>query len=496
MVWSLAVSAAVWGRAVTRLRRFVLVGVLAAFSLAPVVLVGGAASAATGSTVTCQVAFPSGVPAGETTSLAYVASCDTYSGWVASKYYVVGRMDFFLSYGSRFIEIKLEDLPTSGSFSWGWNGGGGPNGALGCANASGTTVTDNGQGTAPLCYPAQVCTTLGDSACPDGVNNGSSPLPNEVYNSDPWYSAPVSVVGTAQISTIAGQAVPCTLVNIAGYYANATQLGSPGSGSSQSWTYTADFSGGATTVVADPMDGTTPQQTIEGDTFGADATVYGNPQTPLTVTVTPAQGHGPNNVVLYCYSPQTGWVTWGSPNSSGNTGQSGITLPPVLTTGSGAFSLSACLAGAGWSLFDPASWVTGALTDGQCLLQWLFEPSSSSLSAAADVFGVSSNTPTGSVGVVTFLGALTKTAAVFPYSEVSQIQTAADGGGCSLPGTLNSPVTVGGQSVSACTILDSYQSVPGNASAAISLVKLVETAFVYLGAALLIWHFFRRVLSS
>jgi hypothetical protein len=255
---------------------------------------------------------------------------------------------------------------------------------------------------------------------------------------------------------------------------------------SKSYGYTFDYSGGVDMIVVDPEDGNPVTQVIPGTgtDVGTDATIASATGSPQTVSIVPTvlavdpQFFCVFNGVVYPWGDAFG----GQPQGNG-TGLDGITPP---TAGSG-FSLSQCFAAAGWSLFDPVSWVLGSLHDLLCIAEWAVVPSQSSLSGFTGLFRVSSDGGTGAVGVGPWIGSLTTFATGFPASEVSSIKTAADSGSCSLGPT----VPVDGHSFTACSALAA-----GGGSTSWSLIdSIVSVTFlVLIGMAL--FHLIRRAFSG
>jgi hypothetical protein len=218
-----------------------------------------------------------------------------------------------------------------------------------------------------------------------------------------------------------------------------------------------------------------------------------------TVIATP-----PTVIGAWCYDPSNGWTNWGNllsvalaPGAPVGGDPGAPTTPlgnPNTVPGAAGFSWADCTLGdgIGWA---PTSWVPGLVTLVKCAAQWLFIPTGPSVSSLTNIFGITSNAPTGAVGVAAYLGAMAKGAASFPASEVATIQSVASGGGCSLPGTMGNAFTISGQSVSACTVLTGYTHAPANALSAIGIVALILNVVVYIFAAFMLWHFFRKIIS-
>lgn len=221
----------------------------------------------------------------------------------------------------------------------------------------------------------------------------------------------------------------------------------------------------------------------------------------------------------WCYGGSSyGWVNWGTSDALNNlfngaplTDIPGVTCGSGTTLGEavacengtdappsgdgGAFPLGECFSSQGMSLYDPVSWVTGLVKWGTCSVKWLLEPSSSTISNAEQTFGITSNAPTGSVPAAEWLGAMAKGVAAFPFAEAADIQTVADGGGCSL-GLYTAGDTIDGHTLNTCDILTSLNSLPSAATAGISWVQVVLSAIIYMFAALLLFFVIRDMIAK
>ena len=331
--------------------------------------------------------------------------------------------------------------------------------------------------------------------------------------------------GTATLVTAFGSTPapsPCSLVSISG------NTSSPTSNGTAVYNYTVNFSGGAQAIVAND-DGTqtaeliigTTEPTVEGEAFATDASlatsgssfvggipigtawgVSGQISTPanIAVTFTSTATVDPD---FLCWDNSTqGWVDWGLLSALGQSGLPYIGQNPIsqpVVTGNGptdycAFDQwTASVDTSGWGYLNPVTWVEGGLLMAKGLIFCLFVPTSSNVSALANTFGVSSNAPTSSVGVSGYLGAMAKGVVSFPATEVSAISSAAAGGGCS--GDLAGTDTLDGHAISACTILAASSTFTGGGASALSDVALLLSVAVYVFAAVMLWHFFRKIVS-
>lgn len=262
-------------------------------------------------------------------------------------------------------------------------------------------------------------------------------------------------------------AADCTLVSITGPANEPTQV------SGSDYVYTIDFVGDVDGIVAiddnDTSSGTSFSQ--YGKSFELPVIQDYDPgpalDSPQSIEYQAETGDVVNPD-FWCEAQGT-WYHWGTYSSIG-----GLNNPVDTNSGTGngsgsggAFGLGTCFASAGWSLTDPVTWVTGALHDGQCILQWLFEPTSSSVQSVEQVFGLSNTSGecTGAVGATQWVGCIGKGVLGTPVNDVTAFQSAVDSTGTSCSNSqvgsnsgvfaVDNPVT--GRpvdSISFCTVLD------------------------------------------
>lgn len=197
-------------------------------------------------------------------------------------------------------------------------------------------------------------------------------------------------------STWSGGASPCTLYSVTGDGSEPVQQ------ASSSTPYTLSFSSADAIVAVDDAYTTGSPVDVYGKSFVLpgleDMKAGGNLSSPGIISFQAAVGDVVNPD-FWCYSTSGGWVQWGtfgSIQSSGGTctgsncgAGGGGPGSPGSGTG-GPFSLGSCLDGTGFSWTDPTTWVLGGIKDMGCVLQWLFEPSSSSWQSLQNVFGFTS----------------------------------------------------------------------------------------------------------
>jgi hypothetical protein len=311
-------------------------------------------------------------------------------------------------------------------------------------------------------------------------------------------------------------ATPCTLYSISG------NDNSPTSDGSTSYDYTI-ASYGATLVVANDVSDTstggtltmtaaendttgTWTQPIYGKDFANDATVDEELPTlgdPFTLSVTFVSGSAVDPD-FWCYDG-TSWTDWGTVatlpggSSPGGPPVVGGNPNPSCTVNCGAFSLAECLDSATnqMSLDDPYSWVSGGVSMGTCALQYLFVPTTGSVSSLADTFGITSNAPTGTDSASQWLGAMSKSVTAFPFATVAAIQSTTDAGGCSLSFLSGATDTLGGHTIGVCTILEAAGSGLGSAGESdVSWLLVILTVIVYAFGALLLFHFVRQMVKE
>jgi hypothetical protein len=181
---------------------------------------------------------------------------------------------------------------------------------------------------------------------------------------------------------------PCTLLDV-------TQSVNPGgkytSGQSYSWSFV--YVGAADQVAVDPSDttgdnvgqiglpsGGTPFGVFN---LGTDSVVVPAPTNALAVVAVTFTTTGNWDPYFYCEAGGTA-VWWGDALTPPSGTPADAPLPGGPGSDGGGDSGSAsCFAAAGWSLTNPVSWVTGALHDGECILEFLFIPNNVTASALA-----------------------------------------------------------------------------------------------------------------
>ncbi len=233
-------------------------------------------------------------------------------------------------------------------------------------------------------------------------------------------------------------------------------------------------------------------------TLESDASVSQAGPSPFTMSFSPGVS-GVTDPILYCEDAQGAVYDLGTLSewTSGSSVCADPANPGCSTEGS--FNLGDCFASAGWSLTDPVSWVTGALSDGACVTEWLVIPSQSIVQSTEDQFGVSSSTPaSGGDSASQWLGTFAGAATSIPTTDVSAMQSYADSGSCSLPG--NGTITISGHSFSACDIFTETNPSSSSNSTAVNtglgIIRDLLSALVYLAAVIGLVGLVRRTLAS
>lgn len=250
-------------------------------------------------------------------------------------------------------------------------------------------------------------------------------------------------------------------------------------------------------VVLDPDDGSTPTQTISGQSFSKDARGYVKPASPLVASVIPAAGWNALQTIgpqLWCYNGSN-WVDWGSVSDSGAGSGSG-----GGSNGGGTFDLSTCLGSSGMDLYNPVTWVTGLAYDTVCLLQWLFVPSSASVASLENSFGFGSGytvcSSGGSASMVQWFSCMTQSVVAAPSTVVNTMQTVADSGGCTFPSGISTSWTVGHTTITPCSLVADAQLPAGPAGNMEAIIEAILSAFLLLAVAYALFHLLRRVVQG
>ena len=191
---------------------------------------------------------------------------------------------------------------------------------------------------------------------------------------------------------------------------------------------------------------------------------------------------------------------WGGPVSDTVSGLAALDPGTAVEPGStgGSFDWGTCVRGASWDLFSPASWVVGAVTDGKCAMEWLFDPCAQTGSCTAVVnleqslgIGVGASGESGEPAPA-WVASMSVMMAQLPSSAVEQIQTAADTRGCSAPGDFQ----LGSHSFSLCGAFAAVSSAGPGVSGAWVIVGDVVAAGLVIILLLGLFHMIRRMLSS
>jgi len=424
--------------------------------------------------------------------------------YVPAGSYTVGR-PFAVScvasiypYGSASAAQSLPSLYSSSAvYSW--------DGALCSSGGVSLMIGFGGLNTYSLNY---------DSACPQTTALG-------VWINGPYNSA--TEIQCSSVDSINGNYRPCSNVLVAGD-GNAQ----PGASYSYNFQWEGQCTEFAIASQIDPTFSTAPQDYTPSLSTGSSSLSYvfdgftaGNSSgglfslsvnltnwtySPLPVFWTTF----PDQAEVWAAYGKVGSLTWvdvgplaGLLSSSGfsSTGVAptypGSTYSSAGGGSSPPGSFGACVASAGMSLTDPLSWVTGAMEIGRCTLVVLFVPSSASVSSLTNLFGITSNDPTGSVGASAWLGSMVRILASAPASEVAAVQTVADSGSCYANAPSVPSMTIGGQSIGVCAILSAPSTVTNqNASGWLTFLKDVLSVAIYGGAALLLFGLVRRMLGS
>ena len=211
---------------------------------------------------------------------------------------------------------------------------------------------------------------------------------------------------------------------------------------------------------------------------------------------------------LWCYTGSS-WVDWGMATSDP---YSGVITPPVVvqpvgtgstqcSTDGGAFCLYTCITGAGMSLYNPVSWVTGAFYWITCGVRWVFQPSRETWQGLTNQFGLGGAAVCSSgakASITQLFGCMAGGVVVAPAADVAAIKSAASSGSCSATTGGTSALVIAGQSVTACSLVaDTGNSdFSSGASGSLSDIEVVETAAVYIFAALALIFFIRGTLRG
>ena len=222
-----------------------------------------------------------------------------------------------------------------------------------------TESIDNGSGDSP---------TYNENLLGMSCATGSPAAFRAVMPSDYWEG------GSSADTTVS----PCTLVSVHLPAGPATQ--------GVAYSPTFDYAGTVDQIVVDPNDATSgtiavaggPPEGVNVDTDSTIVNATGSPQTVSATSTNIGYGLGPTatttDPVFYCVAGGKVYA-WGDGIGGDPSSDSGGLAPdPTSPNGGGSFDEGQCFASAGWSLDNPVSWVTGALHDGQCILEWLFIP--------------------------------------------------------------------------------------------------------------------------
>lgn len=320
--------------------------------------------------------------------------------------------------------------------------------------------------------------------------------------------------GTYQDSTTAGTAGGSGYIDNGGTvqggnYPACTFAGASGStgqtgDGTTSFDVTVAYEGSVTGLVAvdDSAPSGTDAETIDGKAFnGLLDYIAGPVPDPADIEGVPISGDT-WNPDIWCDNSGT-WTDWGKVSS--------LVANPLGagTTGTDPGTIS-CYQTSGMTLTDPVSWITGAWRDGECLIKQLFEPSSASVEAIQETFGLGgSATCTGALGIAAWTGCLSKAVIATPSTDVASFKTAVDGGACSnsLLGTSGvwqlqavNRISAPSASFGMCSVL--LDATPGAAdsssgtNSAESLVQELLTAAVYIFAILWLVQFLRKTIRS
>jgi hypothetical protein len=276
--------------------------------------------------------------------------------------------------------------------------------------------------------------------------------------------------------------IPCVLVS-------STPLSTATADGKTSYPVTLNFTGPADAIWADPVDESTPEQTLPGgDTVSADAKEYSSPSSPITVSLKPTSGTLVDGANFWCvydgvdYNWGSGNPSEGAPGPGGASGASG-----------GSFDLSTCLATSGMSLTDPVSWITGGAKDGLCVLEWLFVPGSE-ISTLEQNFGIGSDAPTGSAPSAEWVGSIVSLFTSGPATTISDIQSSASSDDCSSSFDTIKVVGEVSHGVSLCDVLTSVSS--NTSSAPWSFIRSIVLAGFLVGFFIGLVLLMRRTLES
>jgi hypothetical protein len=296
-------------------------------------------------------------------------------------------------------------------------------------------------------------------------------------------TAPCTLIGASFDTGIAGSSVP-----------------PPVSDGSTVYNGTMDWSGEAAGfVLLDPDAAATGgTSSYDGKTFYTDQIDVEQNATgkPELFSYTPAVG---DTLDVHMWCEDLGvWHDWGLASAAGYV--TPITPTPSGSPG-GCFSLGAHLATSGMSLTNPVSWVTGGAKDIGFVIEWAFVPCQSSVDGLENEFGVGGTnvcSGTARASMSQLFGCMTGGLVVAPSADVAAIQTASTSGSCGDIGGSSDSLTVAGHTVGPCDLLadTSNTHFSAGASTAMSTVELIETAAVYIFAALGLIFFIRSTLGG
>lgn len=340
----------------------------------------------------------------------------------------------------------------------------------------------------------------------------------------PTYDPDVSVTFTSGVFSSGN--LGCQLTEVTG---DTSMIGqtytSAMSAANQTFSFTFGFTGSVDSIVlVDDSVSSGTQELLWGKEFYTSGASFdfgdgpGSISAPDTFSYSPAVGDVINPDV-WCHTGGSGsgaaWIDWGKLSALGSSPVNNTPYGTSPSTGTatqtgGAFDITACFASAGWDLYNPVTWVLGALHDSVCVVEWLFEPSSSSVSSIQETFGLGgSATCSGALGIAAWTGCLSKAVIATPSADVASFKSAVDGGSCSnsLLGTSGvwhlqavNRISAPSASFGMCSVL--VDATPGAAdsstgtNSAESLVQELLTAAVYIFAILWLVQFLRRTIRS
>ena len=362
----------------------------------------------------------------------------------------------------------------------------------------------------PWCTSGQVVTVSGGSAeCVFDVmtpaqwaSNAYPAIPSSAFNN--WNGT--VVYGTATMGTVYGVAAPCNVSVDSGVKVMNQQ---------KAYTFTGTVSPGSAGLFAVPSvdpsfavntPSTVPTNWLSEDVNGTATMGFFHMLDTLGNTWGMTLDYTTSGSILASAPAVELWCVYfpGGLNQT-NSGGTWVDEGPLITLYNAAVSNvygpspstgAGCLGSVSIGI-NPSSWLMAAYQGAGCLLSGLFVPSSASVSAIENQFGVTSNDPAvGSSSATQWLGNIGYMLTVGPAAGAEAIQADEQAGATSSLIDVGPSVTVGSTVYSANlpSIVSAIASTGGGSW--LPMILLVLTALLLVDLFILIATWLRRVLGS